>query len=121
VSYAAELSRWGIETTILLPGAYSKGTNHFVHAGAPADAARAAEYDEGPYKGLPEHVLARLAALEPPDADVADVARAIVRIVETPHGKRPFRIHVDPSQDGAEAVNGRRSCTARDVPQPRPR
>jgi len=23
-----------------------------------------------------------------------------------PFGKRPFRIHVDPSQDGAEIVNG---------------
>jgi NAD(P)-dependent dehydrogenase (short-subunit alcohol dehydrogenase family) len=105
VSYAAELSRWGIETTILVPGAFTKGTNHFLHSGAPADKPRATEYDTGPYAGLPDHVLARLAALEPADADVAEVARAIVKIVDTPHGKRPFRVHVDPSQDGAEAVN----------------
>jgi hypothetical protein len=31
---------------------------------------------------------------------------AIVRIVDTPFGKRPFRTHIDPSQDGAEIVNG---------------
>jgi hypothetical protein len=50
--------------------------------------------------------LQGLASLEPPDADVAAVAEAIVRVVETPFGKRPFRTHVDPSEDGAEIVNG---------------
>jgi NAD(P)-dependent dehydrogenase (short-subunit alcohol dehydrogenase family) len=48
VSYAGELARWGIETLIIVPGAYTKGTNHFAHAGAPADRARAAEYADGP-------------------------------------------------------------------------
>lgn len=47
-----------------------------------------------------------LAALEPLDADVAEVARAIVNVIDTPFGKRPFRVHIDPSQDGAEIVNG---------------
>ena len=28
------------------------------------------------------------------------------RVVDMPFGKRPFRVHVDPSQDGAEIVNG---------------
>jgi hypothetical protein len=42
--------------------------------------------------------------LEPPDADVGQVASAIVRVVDTPFGKRPFRVHIDPSQDGAEVV-----------------
>src|SRR5215831_8844995 len=44
VSYAGELARWGIETSIIVPGAFTKGTNHFLHAGAPADKARAQEY-----------------------------------------------------------------------------
>jgi hypothetical protein len=26
-------------------------------------------------------------------------------VVNLPFGKRPFRVHVDPSQDGAEVVN----------------
>jgi hypothetical protein len=106
VSYASELTRWGIETSIVVPGAFTKGTNHFVHAGAPADAARAAEYNDGPYAGVPEQALKGLAALEPADADVAAVAAMIVKVVDTPFGKRPFRTHVDPSQDGAEIVNG---------------
>jgi NAD(P)-dependent dehydrogenase (short-subunit alcohol dehydrogenase family) len=106
VSYASELARWGIETSIIVPGAFTKGTNHFAHSGSPADAARAAEYDQGPYAGLPDMALKGLASLEPADADAGEVAKAIVNVVDTPFGKRPFRIHIDPSQDGAEIVNG---------------
>jgi NAD(P)-dependent dehydrogenase (short-subunit alcohol dehydrogenase family) len=106
VSYAAELTRWGIETAIIVPGAFTKGTNHFAHSGSPADAARVVEYDKGPYAGIADQALKGLAALEPADADAASVAVAIVDVVGRPFGTRPFRIHVDPSQDGAEIVNG---------------
>ena len=71
----------------------------------PADTARAAKYETGPYAGLADKALKGLASLEPADADPDEVARAIVRVVDTPFGKRPFRVHVDPSQDGAEVVN----------------
>ena len=40
VQYARELSRWGIETSIVVPGAFTRGTNHFAHSGKPADTAR---------------------------------------------------------------------------------
>ncbi|MBY5535025.1 SDR family oxidoreductase [Rhizobium leguminosarum] len=106
VSYAGELTRWGIETSIIVPGAFTKGTNHFAHSGSPADTARAAEYNEGPYKGVPEQALQGLAALEPADADAGAVATAIVNVVGKPFGTRPFRVHIDPSEDGAEIVNG---------------
>jgi hypothetical protein len=33
------------------------------------------------------------------------VADAIVKVVDAPFGKRPFRVHIDPTQDGAEVVN----------------
>jgi NAD(P)-dependent dehydrogenase (short-subunit alcohol dehydrogenase family) len=106
VSYASELTRWGIETSIIVPGAFTKGTNHFAHSGSPADKARAAEYDQGPYAGVPDQALKGLAALEPVDADAASVAVAIVDVIGMPFGKRPFRVHIDPSEDGAEIVNG---------------
>ncbi|MFF0921975.1 SDR family oxidoreductase [Rhizobium leguminosarum] len=106
VSYAGELTRWGIETSIIVPGAFTKGTNHFAHSGSPDDTARAAEYNEGPYKGVPEQALQGLAALEPADADAGAVAVAIVDAVGKPFGTRPFRVHIDPSEDGAEIVNG---------------
>lgn len=100
------VGRWGIETSIIVPGAFTKGTNHFAHAGKPADTARVSAYATGPTCDLADIALKGLAALEPPDADPQAVAVAIVTVVNTPFGKRPFRVHIDPSQDGAEIVNG---------------
>jgi NAD(P)-dependent dehydrogenase (short-subunit alcohol dehydrogenase family) len=105
VVYARELSRWGIETSIIVPGAFTGGTNHFAHAGSPADTARAAEYEAGPYRGFAEQIRSGFEAIVPKDADVQAVADAIVRVVAAPFGSRPFRVHVDPTQDGAEVVN----------------
>jgi hypothetical protein len=31
---------------------------------------------------------------------------AVVRVVALPFGKRPFRVHIDPADVGAEVVNG---------------
>jgi NAD(P)-dependent dehydrogenase (short-subunit alcohol dehydrogenase family) len=104
VQYARELSRWGIETSIVVPGAFTKGTNHFAHSGKPADTARAAEYEAGPYKNFGEEIQKAFAEIVPDNADVGEVAQAIVRIVDAPFGKRPFRVHVDPSQDGADVA-----------------
>lgn len=104
VSYAAELARWGIESSIVVPGAFTQGTNHFAHAGKPADGARQRAYDAGPTRGLADTALTNLAACEPPDADPASVARAVVDVVNAPYGRRPFRVHVDPSDDGCAVV-----------------
>src|SRR6266481_5075324 len=106
VSYAGELSRWGIETSIVVPGAFTSGTNHFANAGAPADKARLAEYESGPYAGIGNEIREGFAATVPTDADVSAVADAIVKVVDLPFGKRPFRVQIDPAQDGAEIVNG---------------
>jgi NAD(P)-dependent dehydrogenase (short-subunit alcohol dehydrogenase family) len=105
VVYARELTRWGIETSIIVPGAFTGGTNHFAHAGSPADKARVAEYEAGPYKGFADDVLKGFSAIVPPDANVEGVADAIAKVVDAPFGKRPFRVHYDPTQDGAEVVN----------------
>jgi NAD(P)-dependent dehydrogenase (short-subunit alcohol dehydrogenase family) len=104
VSYAAEVARFGIDTTIIVPGSFTTGTNHFAHAGHAEDDAVAAEYD-GVLPDLMERVADKLAELAPDDADPTEVARQIVRVVDLPKGERPFRVHIDPAQDGAEAVN----------------
>lgn len=104
VQYARELSRWGIETSIIVPGAFTGGTNHFAHSGRPSDQARVAEYEAGPYAGFGSQVQEAFAKIVPPDADVSSVADAIVRVVDTPFGTRPFRVHIDPSQDGADVA-----------------
>ena len=89
-----------------MPGAFTKGTNHFAHAGTPADKARVAEYEAGPYKGYGKKIQEAFAAIVPDDADVGAVAEAIVKVVDAPLGKRPFRVHIDPTQDGAEVAFG---------------
>lgn len=104
VIYARELTRWGIETSIIVPGAFTGGTNHFAHSGRPADQARVAEYEAGPYAGFGEQIMQAFAAIVPEDADASAVADAIVDVVDTPFGKRPFRVHIDPTQDGAEVA-----------------
>lgn len=104
VSYAAELARFGIDTTIIVPGSFTTGTNHFAHAGHAEDSEVAASY-EALYSGLLDQVAKKLADLAPPEADPAEVARAIARVVDTPKGHRPFRVHIDPADDGAETVN----------------
>ena len=106
VSYAGELARWKIETTIIVPGAFTSGTNHFANAGRPGDSARLSEYASGATAKLGEQIMQGFARTAVPDADVTEVANAIVRVVDTPFGKRPFRVHVDPANDGAEVVNG---------------
>jgi NAD(P)-dependent dehydrogenase (short-subunit alcohol dehydrogenase family) len=102
VQYARELARWGIETSIIVPGAFTSGTNHFAHSGKPADRARVADYEAGPYSGFAGQVQKAFAAIVPPDADASTVAEAIVEVVDAPFGKRPFRVHIDPTEDGAD-------------------
>jgi NAD(P)-dependent dehydrogenase (short-subunit alcohol dehydrogenase family) len=104
VVYARELARWGIETSIIVPGAFTGGTNHFAHSGSPADRARVAEYEAGPYAGFGEQIQKAFAAIVPPEADASSVADAIVRVVDAPFGKRPFRVHIDPTEDGADVA-----------------
>jgi NAD(P)-dependent dehydrogenase (short-subunit alcohol dehydrogenase family) len=102
IVYARELTLWGIETAILVPGAFTKGTNHFANAGKPDDQACADAYDNGPYAGYADKIKAAFADIVPDDADPAAVAREVVRIVAMPDGQRPFRSVVDPSHDGAD-------------------
>jgi NAD(P)-dependent dehydrogenase (short-subunit alcohol dehydrogenase family) len=104
VSYAGELARWGVETSIVVPGSFTSGTNHFTHAGHPADRAVEAEY-ETTYAGLMEQVSRKLAALAPEGAQASLVSDEIARIVALPAGRRPYRVHIDPADDGSAAVS----------------
>jgi len=105
VAYAKELTRWGIETSIVVPGAFTKGTNHFANASAPADKAIVDAYEAGPYHGFGDQVKEAFASIVPEDADVSRVADALVAIVNAPRGKRPFRIGIDATDDGSMVVN----------------
>nr|WP_238380225.1 hypothetical protein [Salinispora tropica] len=95
---------FGIDTAIVVPGAFTTGTSHLTNAGAPADADRAEIYDQR-HRPLMGDLGKRLAALIPSDADVTDVAEAVVHLVAMAHGTRPLRTHIDPSRDGSEVVS----------------
>src|SRR5919107_1347734 len=103
-SYAAEVVKYGIETTILVPGAYPSGTNHFAHAGRPEDTERESAYADA-YDTLGKEMLGGLTAAFPAGRTADEVADEIVRVVDEPAGRRPFRVHVDPSHDGSEVVS----------------
>jgi NAD(P)-dependent dehydrogenase (short-subunit alcohol dehydrogenase family) len=101
VCYARELAPLGIETSIVVPGAFTKGTNHFAHAGAPGDVGRATEYEASLPERFAERMKDALAATVPEEADPAGVATAVIDIVNAPFGKRPLRVVIDPASDGA--------------------
>ena len=102
VTLAYEIARFGIETSIVVPGAFTRGTDHFPSAGKPADAATAAAYSR--YDGVMDQIGERLSALTPDNADPQAVADVIVRIVGLPAGTRPMRSLIDFVGDGATEV-----------------
>ena len=92
---AFEISQLGIETTIVLPGALTEGTQHFPDATTPADQARTAAY--AALDPLVASFNQRIVALNPPDMDASPdaVGREIVRLLALPFGSRPPRAFVD--------------------------
>ena len=104
VQYARELARWGVETSIIVPGVFSTGLSPLQNMIEPGDTARAAEYHGGPYFGFERILQDRAAQIVPADAIPGAAAGAIVMVVDTPFGERPFRVTVDPTRDGAEVV-----------------
>jgi len=102
VSYARELARWGIESSIIVPGVFAAGKKRLLRTGTPADTAVVDEYEGGPYAGMASRVREAFDAVVSPDADASMVAEALVGIVDMPFGQRPFRLHVNPTGDGAD-------------------
>ncbi|WP_031357856.1 SDR family oxidoreductase [Caballeronia sordidicola] len=102
VTLAYELARFGVETSIVVPGAFTSGTDHFPSAGKPADSARAVAYAR--YDGVMDQIGERLTALTPADADPKAVADEVVRIVGLAKGTRPMRSVIDFVGDGAAQV-----------------
>lgn len=99
VQSARELTRWGIETSIIVPGLFTHGGCPFFHVDKPADDVRAAEYDAGPSAGLGQQIRDAIGRILRVDADPGTIAGAITRVVET-----PFRVHIDYAESGASVA-----------------
>lgn len=101
VCYARELAPLGIESSIVVPGAFTKGTNHFAHAGSPSDQVRVAEYEAALPDNFADVMLKALSSTVPEDAEPEMVADALVKIIDAPFGRRPLRVVIDPANDGS--------------------
>ncbi|GCE08218.1 SDR family oxidoreductase [Dictyobacter aurantiacus] len=102
---AYEVSQFGIETCIVMPGAFTQGTEHFPHATRPADTATMEAYAR--LDGMVARNEEATSSLFAPDVDANPqaVADEVVRIVGLPAGTRPFRSLVDFTQAHVEEGN----------------
>nr|WP_221380268.1 SDR family oxidoreductase [Actinoplanes polyasparticus] len=99
-SVSLEVAPFGIETSIVMPGPFTVGTEHFPNAAGPAEPEVSDRYDL-----IAAHIARNQAATEglfPPGVaqDVNQVATEIARIVALPHSQRPYRSSVDFSDFG---------------------
>jgi len=100
-----EVSQFGIETTIIMPGAFTHGTEHF------PDASRASDPDvTQAYSALDPMITRYDEATEGlyapgAGANPAAVATEISRILALPAGSRPYRSVVDFTQSHVDDVN----------------
>lgn len=99
-----EVSQFGIETSIVMPGAITQGTQHFPNTSRAADEQVAAQYAE--LDPLVERTHDAHEQLFEPGtiADPQEVADEIRRILFLPVGRRPFRSVVDAARAGVDHV-----------------
>jgi NAD(P)-dependent dehydrogenase (short-subunit alcohol dehydrogenase family) len=105
VSYAAGLTRWNIETAIIIPDALVSNADDLAHLESPEDRVRLKEYTSGPTAGLAKQIMRGIDWSAPADAGASQIAKAIVTVVDMPFGTRPLRVHVDPAQERTEITN----------------
>lgn len=101
---AYEISQFGIETTIVMPGPFTQGTQHFPNASRASDGEVTAAYSAlDPL--IARNKEATEGLFDPAvDADPTAVATEITRILSLPAGEKPFRSVVDFTDSGVEDV-----------------
>ena len=96
-SYHYELAGQGIDSILVQPGAFATAIGQ--NADKAADEAREASY--GPASEIPKTLMANLGTRQDPQ----QVADAILRLIETPAGKRPLRTDVGVTSDFVARLN----------------
>ncbi len=99
-----EVSQFGIETAIVMPGAFTKGTQHFPNASHASDQAVTAAY--AALNPLVARNETAISGLFPPgmEGDPVVVAQEITRILALPAGAKPLRPVVDLTDVGDNVV-----------------
>jgi len=100
-----EAAPFGIESVIVVPGAFTSGTEHFADAHGPESLAVVSQYGE-----LPDRLGGLGTALEVLDAEkglgltVESVGKAVKGVLDLPFGEKPFRISIDPQGKGTDEI-----------------
>jgi NAD(P)-dependent dehydrogenase (short-subunit alcohol dehydrogenase family) len=100
-----EVRPFGIETIIIVPGAFTSGTEHFAHAVAPAYSSIVNQYGLLPTRA--ETLGERLEAIDKENGgslDVTAVGDALRDALALPIGQRPYRLFVDGQKKGVEDI-----------------
>lgn len=100
-----EARPFGIDTIIVVPGAFTRGTEHFAHANTPAFPSVVTQYGELP--GRAAMLADRLQTIDDANGgslDVSTVGEALRDAIAKPIGQRPYRIFVDAQRKGAEDI-----------------
>jgi NAD(P)-dependent dehydrogenase (short-subunit alcohol dehydrogenase family) len=92
-NYRTELSAFGVDSCLVEPGGFP--TNFIDRLMKPGDVSRPAEYGEMAQAPAAALAIFEQALAANPQQDPQLVADAIVKLVETPAGQRPFRTVVD--------------------------
>jgi len=111
---AYEVAQFGIETVIVMPGAFTRGTSHFASASRAADQAVTAAY--AALDPMVERYGAATEGLFAPgvDPDPRTVADDIARILALPAGAKPFRSVIDFTGSNVEEVNATNQASSAD-------
>lgn len=106
-SIGFEVTQFGIDTVILIPGAFTQGTQHFAHSNPPAEPAVATQYGDmvAAVSDMPTKLEAIDTANQGHGADVDSVGDALVDVLRQPRGTRPRRIVVDAQNKGVEEID----------------
>ena len=114
-SMGFEVTRFGIDTVILVPGAFTQGTEHFANSNPPGEPAVAAQY--GDVTAIVSQTPTRLEAIDIANqghgADIDSVGDALVPVLRQPRGDRPRRVIIDAQQKGVEDIEAVRSARQR--------
>jgi NAD(P)-dependent dehydrogenase (short-subunit alcohol dehydrogenase family) len=106
-SIGFEVTGFGVDTVIIVPGAFTQGTQHFAHSAAPGEPAVVAQY--GDLAAVVAQIPARLEAIDIAHqghvADVSSVGDALVQVLRQPRGTRPRRVIVDAQHKGVEDID----------------
>lgn len=101
-----EAKKFGIDSVIIVPGAFPQGTEHFTNSTGPSDSATEEHYVDliQASSNLPQKLM-QIDQENGLEMSISDVGNTVTDLVDMERGKRPKRVIVDPQLKGVEELN----------------